>query len=129
MYNFHFLKLTGEITKALLSILSRLESIVNRFLTNGRTIDNFVWIMSTTFGQVDEVFNRVTSPDITADILNVSMLGTLLPNMPIQMESPIDCVHLVIEKLHEIPDFTSDPDLEAELKQRMQGTITSDKSI
>jgi hypothetical protein len=128
VYYSHFLKLAGEITKALLSILSRLELTVNRFLIDGRTIDNFIWIMSTTFGQVDEVFNRVTSPDITADIINVSMIGTLVPNMHIRMESPIDCVHRVIEKLHGLPDFTSDPDLEAELKQRMQGTVTSDKS-
>ena len=56
------------------------------------------------------------------------MIGTLVPNMPIQMESPIDCVHRIIDKLHEIPDFTSDPDLKAELKQKMQCTITSDKS-
>jgi hypothetical protein len=84
--------------------------------------------MLTTFGQVDEVFNRVTSPDITADILNVSMLGILLPDMPMQMEPPIDCGHRVIEKLNELPDFTSDPDLEAEFKHRMQGLILSDKS-
>jgi hypothetical protein len=48
-YYSHFLKLTGGITQSLLSILSRLELIVNRFLTNGRTIDNFIWIMSSTF--------------------------------------------------------------------------------
>ena len=83
--------------------------------------------MSTTFSQIDDVFNRVTSPDITADILNVSMLGTLLPDIPIHMEPPFDCVHRVIEKLNEIPDFITDPDLEAELKHRMQGGALPDK--
>jgi hypothetical protein len=127
MYYSHFLKLTGGITQSLLSTLSRLELVVNRFLTSGRTIDNFIWVMSTTFRQIDDVFDRVTSPDITADILNVSMLGTLLPAIPIHMEPPVDCVHRVIEKLNEIPDFTTDPDLEAELKHRMQGGAMTDK--
>jgi hypothetical protein len=128
MYYSHFLKLFAGTTKALLSTLSRLELTVNCFLTNGCTIDNFIWIMSTTFGQIDEVFNRVTSPDITADILNISMLGTLLPDMSIQMELPIHCTHRVIEKLNEFPDFSSDPDLEAEIKHRMQGLILSEKA-
>jgi hypothetical protein len=39
MYYSHFLKLTADITKAMLSILSRLELVVACFLTNGRTID------------------------------------------------------------------------------------------
>jgi hypothetical protein len=44
------------------------------------------------------------------------------------MEPPVDCVHRVIDKLNELPDLTIDPNLEAELKQRMQSGVLSDKS-